>query len=215
MLFRLMIVTLLIATAACQSKKTPLPPMPIAHVESAAGIPYVSRLRQSYILGRASQLYRGDIIRTDDTTHVVVRFVDGSVASVGPQSHLVLHQYSLSKKRRAPTALLTLNRGSMQFRSSTAMLLGRASLTIRTPLAVVESRSNNLIVSVAPDRPMEALMLTGRLIRVRNDHGESTAKNPTAGISVGPGSAPRPPRRWSTKRVERALNQTKVAKERT
>ena len=57
---------------------------------------------------------------------------------------------------------------------------------------------------------MEALMLTGRLIRVRNDHGESTAKNPSAGISVGAGSAPRPPRRWSVKRVERALNQLKA-----
>ena len=96
--------------------------------------------RHSYILGRASPLYRGDIIRTDDTTHVVVRFVDGNVVSVGPQSHLVLHR-SLSKKRQAPTALLTLNRGSIQFRSSTAMLVWRASLTIRTPLAVVESRS--------------------------------------------------------------------------
>ncbi len=94
--------------------------------------------RHSYRLGRASQLYRGDIIRTDDTTHVGVRFVDRSVASVGPQSHLVLHQYSPSKKRQAPTALLTLNRGSMQFRSSTAMVVGRASLTIRAPLAVVE-----------------------------------------------------------------------------
>lgn len=90
------------------------------------------------------------------------------------------------------------------------MPVGRASLTIRTPLAIVESRSNNLIVSVAPDRPMEALMLTGRLIRVRNEDGESIAKTPAVGISVVPGTVPRPPHRWTTKRAERALNQTKV-----
>ena len=62
---------------------------------------------------------------------------------------------------------------------------------------------------------MEALMLTGRLIRVRNEHGESKAKAPAVGISVVPGSAPRPPRRWTTKRAERALNQTKVTVEQT
>ena len=78
------------------------------------------------------------------------------------------------------------------------MLVGRASLNIRTPLVVVESRSNNLIVSVAPDRPMEALMLTVRLIRVRNDYGKSTAKTPAVRIIIAPGSAPRPPRRWTT-----------------
>ena len=75
------------------------------------------------------------------------------------------------------------------------MLVGRASLNIRTPLVVVESRSNNLIVSVAPDRPMEAFMLTVHLIRVRNDYGKSTAKTLAVRIIIALGSAPRPPRR--------------------
>lgn len=209
----MVIPTLLTSITACKSNRTPAPLVSIAHVESVNGMPNVSRDQRAYLLGRASQLYRGDILRTDENTAIVMRFVDRSTMTVGPGSHLVLHQYSLSKKRRAPTALLTLNRGSLQFRSSPTMLLGRASLTIRTPLAIVESRSNNLLVSVSPDRPMEALMLTGRLIRVRNDHGESTAKNPSAGISVGAGSAPRPPRRWSLKRVERALNQLRAIQE--
>ena len=76
MFFRKIVVKLPIGTTECKSKKALLPPVPIAHVRSASGVPYVSRLRHFYIVGPASQLYRGDIIRTDDTTHVFVRFVD-------------------------------------------------------------------------------------------------------------------------------------------
>ena len=58
-------------------------------------------------------------------------------------------------------------------------------------------------------------MLTGCLIRVRNDHGETKAKAPAVGIIIVPSSAPRPPRRWTNKRAERALNLTKVTEEQT
>ncbi len=58
-------------------------------------------------------------------------------------------------------------------------------------------------------------MLTGCLIRVRNDRGETKAKAPAVGVSVVPSSAPRPPRRWTNKPAERALNQIKVTEEQT
>jgi hypothetical protein len=133
---------------------------------------------------------------------VVIRFEDGSLCTIGPDSELVLADLAASAG-----GWLELVRGIVRLILAPG---ARSTETgVRTRAAVASVRSTDFIVDAALDRAAVfvadgAVLVTGRLT------GASVTLQGGEGTDVGLREPPTPPKRWGEKRVGEVTARTSL-----
>ncbi len=202
----------LISLQGCLTR-TVFEPDKLGTVTHAIGFPSVSRNSQTYILDRESIIYRGDIVNTDENSRIQIGLADGTVLSLGSNSHLVLHTYRIKEGKPFASIVTAFTRGAIRITRQGDDIDEAVVLT--TPLATVWSKGQDVWAGYLLDdqsRSLDVSMLAGRQVRVSNRDGTSILNQAGYGIKVTTGAAPRGPRVWDTGVTEQALNSTAISR---
>ncbi|MBP9713233.1 MAG: FecR domain-containing protein [Sterolibacterium sp.] len=121
----------------------------IGEVTLSIGSSEIHREGRAQSVGKGSPILAGDIIRTSASGHVHVRFVDGALLSVRPQSVLHVQEYRYNPAR--PTDSLVkfyLETGIVREISGHAAQMAKERFRLNTPLAAIGVRGTDFITQV-------------------------------------------------------------------
>lgn len=193
-----------LAVAGCTASSPSPAPRLIGFVGAVEGSPSVVRSSQSYLVDKQSHIYEGDIIQTNGASRVHIRMLDDMSLEIGPHAHIIFHEYPVRGM-----ATMTLASGSFKADLSTATS-GR-NVAVRTPLGVISGDSGVFLGGFfAGPNVLDVAMSEGRTISVHNKHGEVRIKSIGEGTTIIGGTAPQPPQIWSSRRLERARQETLI-----
>ena len=105
-------------------------------------------------LRRRSQVYEGDSVRTGTRGRTQVRFTDGALLSIRPNTLIKVDQYRFANNDTTDVKALTLTSGS--FRTVTGRIgrTNRAAYRVSTPLAVIGIRGTDWEALQQPNGPL-------------------------------------------------------------
>lgn len=166
---------------------------PIARVTEQIGVVFLVRDGVASGLGPGNDLETSDLLVTAADGKVVIRFADGSLCTVGPESEVRLADLA------APEAgWLDLVRGIVRL----ILAPGAREIErgVRTRAAVASVRSTEFLMDAALDRSAVfvadgTVTVTGRL------GGGSVVLRAGEGTDVALREPPTPPKRWGEARV--------------
>ncbi len=117
-------------------------------VEAVAADGAVRKLR------RRSQLFEGDTVRTGTRGRTQVRFTDGALLSIRPNTLIRVDQYRFANNDTTDVKALTLTSGS--FRTVTGRIgrTNRTAYRVSTPLAVIGIRGTDWEALQQPNGPL-------------------------------------------------------------
>ena len=102
------------------------------------------------LLTKGMSIHAGDQIETRSNGHVHIRFVDGAMVSIRPNSRLTIKQYSFDRKD--PTQSLVkfeLEEGVTRAISGSAAKDARDRFRLNTPIAAIGVRGTDFVVSAS------------------------------------------------------------------
>lgn len=206
------ILLLCLALAGCQTPRDAFSePTLIGTVVATNGFPSVIRQNQSYIIDVQSRIYEGDIVRTNEMSRASIEMVDESVIDLGPDSHLIIHEYQLQDAETAPVARMTLASGSLKAEAHFDVDTRKPRFRIQTPLANIAVRGGSFWSGfIFGDNTLDAAVLDGKGLLVSNEHGSVEISRHGEGTTVIGGTAPQPPTPWSQLKLDRAIEETVI-----
>ncbi len=175
---------------------------PVARVTEQAGAVFLVRDGMASRLGPGNDLEASDLVVTAADGKVVIRFADGSLCTIGPESEVRLADLA------APEGgWLDLVRGIV--RLILAPGAREIQTGVRTRAAVASVRSTEFVVDAALDRSAVfvadgTVTVTGRLT------GGSVVLQAGEGTDVGLREPPTPPKRWGEARVGGVIARTSL-----
>ena len=159
---------------------------PVGEVTLSIGASEIHRegQSQSLPLGKGTGILPGDIIRTSASGHVHVRFVDGALLSVRPQSVLHVQEYRYDAARPADSLVkFYLETGTVREISGRAAQLAKDRFRLNTPLVAIGVRGTDFITQVNA-QSTAVLVNQGAIVLTPLDGGCSAS-------SFGPCQTPR------------------------
>jgi hypothetical protein len=174
----------------------PLPAQadPVGRVVEQTGDVFFVREGASAVLQPGADLAAEDRVVTAANGKVVIRFEDGSLCTIGPDSELLLAELS------APQGgWLDLVHGIV--RLILAPGTRAAETGVRTRAAVASVRSTDFIVDAELDRAA-VFVAEGRVTVTGRLTGAAVTLEAGEGTDVSLRGAPTPPKRWGEKRVQ-------------
>lgn len=104
---------------------------------------------RSVPVGKGSDILPGDVIRTSGSGHVHIRFVDGALVSVRPQSVLHVEEYRYDASRPAESLVkFYLETGTVREISGRAAQLVKERFRLNTPLVAIGVRGTDFVTQV-------------------------------------------------------------------
>lgn len=99
---------------------------------------------------KGADIREGDVIRTSASGHVHIRFVDGALVSVRPNSVFTIHQYKFDIQRPAESVIrLSLDRGEARSVSGAAAQAARERFRLNTPLVAIGVRGTDFVTETS------------------------------------------------------------------
>lgn len=120
-------------------------------------------------LERGSYFYKGDTLVTGTNSSAQVRFTDGTVMALNPNSKIVVNEYSYQKNPNTDKSVVTLVEGG--FRALTGLISKEnpANYKVQTPVAVIGVRGTNYGVVLEKGQLYAGVWKGG--IYLKNDKG--------------------------------------------
>jgi hypothetical protein len=133
-------------------------------------------------------------IRTGATGQTQILFVDGSAMTIGPDSFMVIDQFSYDPNSGGGTLKIDLERGQVRFVGG-KLSKQDSPVTMKTPSAVIELRGGVILVDLSPNGKLNVIFAYGKGVAVTGLNGISqTITRPGFQISLsGRGAAPSTP----------------------
>lgn len=118
----------------------------VGEVTLSIGSSEIRRAGHSLPLAKGSTLQAGDLIHTSGSGHVHVRFIDGALLSVRPQSRLHIQEYRYDPQRPAESLVkFYLETGTVREISGHAAQMARERFRLNTPLAAIGVKGTDFI----------------------------------------------------------------------
>lgn len=208
--FKVLLVPLLFLIAGCEVQSTDgISPNQIGIVTSSVGYPELKRKERTYILAAQSRIYTEDVVQTDKNSRLKITMKDGTTFAIGPNSNFVIHRYEYDEQLSTPVAQMSFTRGSVRTRTAKIMEATGPKFEIRTPLAVIGVRGTDFWSGyLFGKNTLDVAMIKGKGIYVQNDLDSVDLYQDGWGTTVIDGSAPQPPKPWSSQKINRALTET-------
>ncbi len=201
----------LVLLTSCSTTPGTIGPRVIATVMAVAGAPNTIRKNQSYMLDQQSLIYEGDILQTDAAGKVQVVMIDNTMITLGPNSHLLFHQYKYRDGDAGPTARLTLGNGTLLVDNPTTQKAARQKFEIQTPVALISVKGAMFFGGfLFEPNTLDVALFRGNSVVVSNDHGSTELTKPGSGTSVQGSRGPQPSSAWPAPRRQTALDNTQI-----
>ncbi len=179
----------------------------IGMVTVSSGFPSVMRHNQTYMLANESTIYPDDILDTDEDSKIQIRLVDGTLVSLGSNSHIVFHSFEYDQYKIWANIDVTFTGGAI--RVTRPGYDGSGQILIATPLAAIASNSDDFWAGfVFAGRTLGITMFSGGPIAVSNRDGSTELTRPGNGVKVAAGAAPQAPQAWESGMIETATKST-------
>ncbi len=121
----------------------------VGEVTLSIGASEIHREGQPLPVAKGGGILPGDVIRTSSSGHVHVRFVDGALVSVRPQSVLHVQEYRYDPARPADSLVkFYLETGTVREISGRAAQLAKDKFRLNTPLVAIGVRGTDFITQV-------------------------------------------------------------------
>lgn len=120
----------------------------IGQIKTLSGAAFIVRggVRQPAHLG--DPLREMDELETGDNGSLGVTFNDSTLMSLGPRSHLSLHEYRFNPTTRHGNFLARMKRGTLAVTSGELTQAEPGSIRIQTPRAILGVRGTKFLVRV-------------------------------------------------------------------
>lgn len=141
----------------------------------ATGAPSDEAGKITFLLGKAfingsqkakvgSAIREGDVVETLGNGHVHIRFVDGGLVSVRPDSRLSIEHYRYDPVQPSNSIIkFDLNQGVMRSISGTGAKSARDKFRLNTPIAAIGVRGTDFVVK-ASDELVQAIVNEGAIV---------------------------------------------------
>ena len=115
-------------------------------------------------LTRGRKLLSGDILQTGLGAHIHIRFIDGAILSVRPDSHLIIEQYQYDVDAPSQSRVkFRLLRGAARSITGQAGNVAKDQFRLNTPLAAIGVRGTDFIV-FTNEKQSSVVVNTGAVI---------------------------------------------------
>ncbi len=100
---------------------------------------------------KGEAIYQGDVIKTSGSGHIHVRFIDGALISVRPNSVLAIHEFKYDPQQPVNSVVrLTLEAGEMRSISGAAAQAAKERFRLNTPLAAIGVKGTDFVTTTEP-----------------------------------------------------------------
>ena len=101
---------------------------------------------------KGGSVQEGDVIRTNDNGHVHIRFIDGALVSVRPNSVFRIHEFKYSPSDPAASVVrLSLDAGEARSISGAAAQAAKERFRLNTPLVAIGVKGTDFVTQVSKD----------------------------------------------------------------
>lgn len=136
----------------------------IGEITFQIGLATIERAGQVSPTARGIALQVGDVLKTSESGHLHVRFVDGALASLRPASHLKIEAYEFSAdKPEESTVKFSLVAGSLRAISGKAAEAAKERFRLNTPFVAIGVRGTDFVTRVDSNR-VAALVNQGSIV---------------------------------------------------
>ncbi|MBX9634432.1 MAG: FecR family protein [Magnetospirillum sp.] len=177
-------------------------------IAAAEPVGAVSRLQgeaeaDGAALSMGAGIDAGALLRTADLARLEVRFLDGTVLTLGERTAMRVDTYVYAPASGSGNVVFRLSAGSFLVTSGAVGKLPDRPLKIATPVATIGIRGTTFWGG-SVDNPLEVLVLDGAVLV--ESSGGRVELNPGQGTTIRTaGAAPDAAIRWDKAKVERAL----------
>ncbi|MGQ0809878.1 MAG: FecR family protein [Nitrospiraceae bacterium] len=184
---------------------------PVAEVVALVGKATVNRSqsKDSILLAVSDVLYERDLLMTNASSKVRIRFADDSQVTLSEFSTLELTTAQVRTMQGTRQIFLTLTAGV--FRAVVRLLTDRESFVLRTPTATAAVRGTEFGAVLKPEST-GVFVKQGRVAVSNQDptlQGAVTL-NDGEGTDVALGQPPTPPKQWGAARVKALMEATDI-----
>lgn len=146
----------------------------------------------------------GAILRTGDGARLEVRFVDGTLLTLGERAEIIVDQFVFDSGAQSGNARFAVNQGAFLVNTGAVAKLPDRPFKVVTPVASIGVRGTKFWGG-SLDHPLDVLVLDG-MIRVESAAGAVELTQPGQGTAVTEaGQPPQPPSFWADRQVTRAI----------
>ena len=153
-----------------------------------------------------------DELRTGADGRLQITFQDHTVLTLGEDANLVIDRYVFDPNRGIGDALLHATQGAFRFAAGQIKDMQSKAITVSTPLAEIAVRGTEFWGGPT-DEQYGVLLIEGE-VTVTNQGGTVRLTQPGEGTEIHSRfESPRPPTKWASERVTRALGRTMTRRE--
>jgi hypothetical protein len=155
--------------------------------------------------GAAKQpLLKADLVQTGTGARALIRFIDGSLLTLGELAEAFLDDYAMHAQRRSGTMFVDIVKGAFRFRSGRIGDISDKRVEIRTSVVNLTLR-NNAGLWGGPIDGSHGIMALSGVVEVRNDAGSVVLSRERLGTMVmSLGHPPDSPKIWGRDKIRRA-----------
>ena len=121
---------------------------PIGQIKVASGDTVIARGTKSVPAKVGGYVFAQDIIRTGANASLGITFVDNTVMSAGPNSEVVLEEYSFDSDNFRGSMQTNVHRGTLSFVSGDIARGSPGAMKVKTPTAILGVRGTRFLVKV-------------------------------------------------------------------
>ena len=122
--------------------------VPIGQIKVASGDTVIARGTKSVPAKVGGYVFAQDVIRTGANASLGITFVDNTVMSAGPNSEVVLEEYSFDSDNFRGSMQTNVHRGTLSFVSGDIARGSPGAMKVKTPTAILGVRGTRFLVKV-------------------------------------------------------------------
>ena len=207
-LTQLILGLILSIATCCTFADTPTANPPVVGVVLAtAGTVEIQRGTQKIAAERKTELQVNDEIHTSDNARAQLRFVDGTVTTLGGNTGFVIHKFDWSaKKKEKSSAQFELLTGAFRSVTGKALDVAGSDFGVKTPMGVIGIRGTDFWGGYLDGDAVDVLLIDGKhAVEVSNASGKVLLEKPGQGVTLTKDQSVLTVKEWPKTKVGRAV----------
>jgi len=155
---------------------------------------------------RGQTLALGNTITTGNKGRAILRFNDGTLATLGSNSSITIKQFVVNRDEKR--GLLEFTKGALRVVTGAITRTQAPDFSVRTPMGSIGIRGTDFWCgNLSHDGSVDVLLINSEhALEVSNELGRVLLQEDGQGTTLKPNLAPLPVRTWPKAKVDRALN---------
>lgn len=123
-------------------------PKPVGVVKSIKNTAFITRNGVPLAASTGMEIRNGDVIKTGSDGSIGLIFMDDTVVSMGPKSHIVVEEFLFEPVEGKLSFITQMIQGSVSFLSGQIAKLAPGSARVEIPAATIGVRGTHVLVQV-------------------------------------------------------------------